>query len=48
MNFQVKSFLGSFNFNSYQAALTASRMTGGTVHRILGKRNKQFVLGSAI
>lgn len=48
MNFQVNCFLGQFNFISYQAALTAARMTGGTIHRILAKQGKHYVLGSAI
>jgi len=49
MNFQVKCFLGSFNFVSFQAAESAAKLTGGTIHRILGKQGKHHViLGSAI
>ena len=48
MNFQVRTFLGTFNFVSHQAALTAAQMTGGKVFRILGKQGKHYVLGSAI
>ena len=48
MNFQVKCFIGNFNFVSYEAAVTAAQLTGGTIHRILGKQGKHHVLGSAI
>ena len=48
MNFQVRTFLGQFNFVSYEAAVTAAQLTGGTIHRILAKRGKHHVLGSAI
>ena len=48
MNFQVRTFLGTFNFVSHQAALTAAQMTGGSIHRILGKNGRSYVIGSAI
>lgn len=48
MNFQVKTFLGTFNFVSFTAAESAAKLTGGSIHRILGKQGKQYVLGSAI
>ena len=48
MNFQVKCFIGNFNFVSFIAAEQAALLTGGTLHRILGKQNKHYVLGSAI
>ena len=48
MNFQVHTFLGQFNFVNYEAAVTAAQMTGGKIFRILGKRNNQYVIGSAI
>ena len=48
MNFQVKTFIGTFNFVNYEAALTAAKLTGGNIHRILGKQGKQYVIGSAI
>jgi len=48
MNFQVVCFIGTFNFVSFQAAERAALMTGGKIFRILGKRNNQHVVGSAI
>lgn len=48
MNFQVKTFLGNFNFVSFTAAESAAKLTGGKIFRILGKQGKQYVLGSAI
>lgn len=48
MNFQVNCFLGKFNFVSHQAALAAAQMTGGTIHRILGKHKSHHITGSAI
>ena len=48
MNFQVRTFLGQFNFVSFIAAESAAKLTGGSIHRILGKQGKQYVLGSAI
>ena len=49
MNFQVQtSFIGNFNFVSFNAAETAAKLTGGSIHRILGKQGKQYMLGSAI
>lgn len=48
MHFQVQCFLGTFNFVSFAAAEQAAKLTGGSVHRILGKQGKHHVLGSAI
>ena len=48
MNFQVKTFLGTFNFVSFAAAESAAKLTGGTIHRILGKQGKSYMTGSAI
>lgn len=48
MNFQVKCFIGNFNFVSFLAAEQAAKLTGGKIFRILGKQNKHYVLGSAI
>lgn len=48
MNFQVRTFLGTFNFVNFQAAEKAAKLTGGSIHRIHGKCNNQYVTGSAI
>ena len=48
MNFQVRTFLGNFNFVNFQTAEKAAKLTGGSIHRILGKQGKSYVLGSAI
>lgn len=48
MNFQVKCFLGNFNFVSFQSAERAAQLTGGSIHRIHGKQGKSYVTGAAI
>lgn len=48
MNFQVRTFLGTFNFVSFQSAEKAAQLTGGTIHRIHGKQGKSYVTGAAI
>lgn len=49
MNYVVRSSFGTFQFKILDAALEAVYLTGGTLHRIIGRhRNGRPVIGKAL
>lgn len=48
MSYMVRSSFGSFMFRSIDAAREAAYLTGGTLHRILGRHSGKPVIGKAL
>lgn len=48
MSYVVRSSFGTFQFRVLDAAREAAYLTGGTLHRIIGRQNGKPVCGKAL